>query len=212
MMRIICCHKAFIHDQFRIFKPPINLAIRPLSCGFARRTHILIDKISSSPFDCLASRTAIANIAFFSGICATGIKTLYGIERKRQGFIINRNFVNRILCRLLVERGNCQNRIPHIMGIICQNGIVRRALLGHLISRQDTQNAFHFHRFRRIDIANARMGHCAQKQATKHHAFGAKILCVFRLTRNLCRHIWRRKILANQLICHLRSLLCCAHY
>ena len=135
MMRIICRDKALIHDQFRVLKPLIDFAIRPLSCWFTRRTHILFHKISSSPFDRLASRTPVANIAIVAGICTAGIKTLQRIERKGQRFIINRNFVNRILCRLLVERGNRQNWIPHIMGIICQNGIVRRVLLGHIISR-----------------------------------------------------------------------------
>ena len=135
MMRIICCDKALIHDQFGISKPLINLAIRPLSCGFARRTHIFPHEIPSSPFDCLASRTSVANIAIFAGICTAGIKTFQGIECKGQGFIINRDFVNRILCRLLINRGNCQNRVPHIMGIIRQNGIGRCVLLGHIVSR-----------------------------------------------------------------------------
>ena len=124
------------------------------------------------------------------------------VHAERQLFVVDLDEIDRVLRRLLVHRGDGENRLADEHRLVGQYRIARRRLRGHFVRSEDSEHAGQLERLARVDAPHASMRHRARQEPAEHHALGAKIFRVFRLAGDFAVDVGRDEILTQQVVCH----------
>ena len=212
------------------FKPGLDIADVPLVGFLAERQAAVLGLLEiflgpldgvqfgrrhSGPFPGLRRRRRHANpnVSVGSGVRAAGPQTHQRIDDERQRLEIDFDFFNRFGGGEFVDRGHGENRLALKQRLIGQRlkspgvGQDHSAVIvdavgrsGQIVRGENRFDAGHRQRRARVDAADARMRHRAQRQLAEEHAVGAIILGVFRLARHLREEVAGRVVLADQFV------------
>ena len=135
------------------------------------------------------------------------------IDHERKRFKIDLNFLDGFRGGEFVDCGHSKNRFALIKRLIGKAafaplaGLDHRSIVGKgigrggkIVRRENAFDARHGERRVRIDALYPGMRHWAEQQLAEQHAFRSKVLGIFRLAGNLRIEIWRRIVLADQLV------------
>ena len=191
-------HESLVEHQRRVCESRFEVTVRPLRRRLAHRQGAVLRRreVLLGPFDFLNTLAGDHRVAIRARVGSARAQALQRIHRERQRLEVHLDLGDRVLCGRLVDRGDRQNRLAHVMGLVGEDGVPGCRNRRHVIGGQHGHDALHPQCFRRIDAAHPSVRHGTQEQPAEQHAVGTKIFCVLRAPRHLGPQIGWHEVLA----------------
>ena len=132
------------------------------------------------------------DVAVFARIRSAGPQAFERVDDKGKLFEVDLDLLDGLGAGELVDCGDGQNRIAQVEGLVGERalaplaGFDHRAVVvqavggsGNVVGGEDGLDAGHGQRIIHIDVLDAGVGHGAEHQPAKQHAFGAEVLGIF---------------------------------
>jgi len=203
MMRHAGRDEAFVDDDCRFLETCLEIAIRPLGDGLARRQLTLAHgrEVGRGPFHLFQRRrtgeTIVHHVATQASVWTAGIQTLERVDSKRQRLEVQFDCLDRIVGNRLAYSGDCEYRLTDEHRLVRQDGERRSRERRHIVGRQNVDHTLHGECPRCIDIAHTRVRHRANHEPAKDHALHPEIFGKLGPARHLAPHIRRHEILTE---------------
>ena len=152
-------HKAFVVHQLAFGKGGIDIAIGPFLRRLAHGhlAGLSTGKVFAGPLERLELNARGTDVAIGARIGLVRVQALQRVDVKRQGLVMNFDFVERVLQRGFVFGRQQQDRRTDITGLVGQQLSLRCRRVLDLVGCQDADHAGHLERLVSVDLEHPRM-------------------------------------------------------